>query len=463
MNVAIGRRYRLACASAARVSAACASLLVFSALASTSAAAAPGGLSQLGGERGYASLREALGQIFSTAVSPNGRNVYASTGSAVAVFERDQATGALRQLRGKAACISRRKRAKCSSAHGVSSWRDVIVSPDGRNAYVAGARGLTVFARSSKTGVLRQLRGTSGCVAKAGAEGCRSARAIAPAISAPAKIEVSGDGRHAYVASPAGVAIFVRSSKGSLTQPAGAAGCVNADGSEGCATARGVSEPAMIAASADGRNVYVSSAPGGKSATVAAFGRDAGSGVLTQPAGSAGCISEDGSEGCAVGRLSGVMPGEPARHWAGPLATSPDGRNLYVGFTTVEDVADRAAGTTSTFSRDASTGGLTRVAGDVAVEGPGAPIAMAFSPDGRSAYLAVEVFGVLVLIRDSRTGALTRLAGKPGCVDPSRDDDCRSGRGLGFGFGDSVSVSPDGRNVYLTASNAVAVFKRQVR
>jgi hypothetical protein len=78
---------------------------------------------------------------------------------------------------------------------------------------------------------------------------------------------------------------------GDLTQPAGTAGCVSEDGSGPCADGRGLYEATDAAVSPDGKNVYVASFNGH---SVARLNRNTTSGALTQPAGTAGCVSANG-------------------------------------------------------------------------------------------------------------------------------------------------------------------------
>ena len=78
------------------------------------------------------------------------------------------------------------------------------------------------------------------------------------------------------------------------------------------------------------------------------------------------------------------------------------------------------------------------------------------SPDGNNVYVAASE-GVAVFARARRTGVLTQLRGKEGCVHSGDADGCARARALGEGV--SVAVSPDGSNVYV-AAEAVAVFAR---
>ena len=127
-------------------------------------------------------------------VSPDGRNVYVATGfdrriegpgaqdggfdaSGVAVFARNATSGGLRQLAGRAACVSERPTASaCADGRALEGALAVRVSRDGTNAYVAASasNALAVFARDAATGGLKQLAGKAGCVSETGTVGaCR--------------------------------------------------------------------------------------------------------------------------------------------------------------------------------------------------------------------------------------------------------------------------------------------------
>ena len=74
-------------------------------------------------------------------MSPDGRNAYvaASASNALAVFARDAVSGALRQLAGKAGCISETGTGgACRDGTGLWGASAVALSPDGRYAYAPG-------------------------------------------------------------------------------------------------------------------------------------------------------------------------------------------------------------------------------------------------------------------------------------------------------------------------------------
>jgi DNA-binding beta-propeller fold protein YncE len=176
-------------------------------------------------------------------------------------------------------------------------------------------------------------------------------------------------------------------------------------------------------------------------------------GQLTQPEGTAGCITTNGFAGCRAGRtLDGVEA----------IALSPDGRHLYVTSYAVV-----------TLARDTTTGGLAPLAGNsdcVSEDGTNGTCAdgtaigihsVAVSPDGKNVYTAGGG-AVTVFQRNASTGVLTQLPGTAGCWTDtgSPGGQCSDGKALQGAH--SVTVSPDGKNVYVASrmSDAVAVFQR---
>ena len=186
----------------------------------------------------------------------------------------------------------------------------------------------------------------------------------------------------------------------------------------------------------------------------------AGAGALTQLAGADACVSDFGPE-CAIGvGLDG----------ADGVTVSPDGKNIYVTSGTSKAVV--------VFARDRQTGALTQLAGtDACVSDDGGDIHggvcadgvaldaaedVTVSPDGKNVYVASFVSdAVAVFARDRRTGVLTQLTGTDACIsETGTDGACTDGVALDDAI--CVSVSPDGKNVYVasSSSNAVAVFAR---
>jgi 6-phosphogluconolactonase (cycloisomerase 2 family) len=97
--------------------------------------------------------------------------VAARRSSAVAVFGRNRVSGALAQPEGRSGCVAQDGVDGCrpSTSASLRGARGVAVSPDGRNVYAGAfsASAVSVFRRSAATGALRQLGGRNGCIANA--------------------------------------------------------------------------------------------------------------------------------------------------------------------------------------------------------------------------------------------------------------------------------------------------------
>src|SRR5919204_330387 len=214
-------------------------------------------------------------------------------------------TGDLAQPAGSAGCVSEGGSQGCAVGHSLTGPTSVAVSPDGKSVYVASYvdNAVARLNRNTTTGAITQPAGTAGCVSNGGSGGC----AVGHALSGPASVAVSPDGKNVYVAAYGSNAVAPlprNTPAGAIPQPAGSVGCVSDGGSGGCAVGHALSGPNGVAVSADGKSVYVASYV---SDAVARLNRNTTSGAITQPAGSAGCISETGSGSCADGHaLSGA-------------------------------------------------------------------------------------------------------------------------------------------------------------
>jgi DNA-binding beta-propeller fold protein YncE len=206
-------------------------------------------------------------------------------------------TGDLTQPAGSAGCVSEGGSQGCAVGHSLTRPTSVAVSPDGKSVYVASYvyNAVASLSRNTTSGAITQPAVSAGCISNGGSGGC----AVGHALSGPASVAVSPDGKNVYVASygsNAVVRLTRNTTSGTITQPAGSAGCVS--GSGGCAVGHALSGPNGVAVSADGKSVYVASY---LSDAVARLNRNTTSGAITQPAGSTGCISETGSGQCANG------------------------------------------------------------------------------------------------------------------------------------------------------------------
>lgn len=314
----------------------------------------------------------------SVAVSPDGRNVYATSrgSNSITVFHRNQASGALSQLPASAGCISGLPVPVCAAGRALLGPDVIVISPNGSNVYVGSFFGnaVAVFDRDRASGALTQPGDSSGCIAEA-TSGC----AVGIALGAPEGMAISGDGASVYVASalsnavvtlardratgtltqatdgggcvvnspltgcvtgvqlsganavafnPGGdvyvtslfsnsVTSFTRSSTGGLTQKKGTFGCLVWLRAVGCSFGRALRAPEGLAVSPDGANVYAAAFA---NSSIAVLDRGSKSGTVSQKAGPAGCLALRSVPGCTPARaLRGVSS----------IALSPDGRYLY--------------------------------------------------------------------------------------------------------------------------------------
>jgi 6-phosphogluconolactonase (cycloisomerase 2 family) len=397
--------------------------------------------------------------LYTVALSPDGRSAYASAqySEGISSFRRDPKTGALRQQ----GCIAQSDRA-CLLGNGMHGAFWTQVAPDGADVYLTASddSSIALLRRDPTTGALTQ----QGCLINSGgAQNASKGCMPIAAFNTPREFAISRDGRFLYVATftTQGVAILARDpATGLLTQPPSPASCVREGGGQGCAKGFGLRGPTGVAISRDGASVYVTSFKGDG---VVAFARDGQTGALTE----LGCLNQTGTDGCHAGRGLGGAYG---------IAVAPDGRDVYV--------ASRKSRALVRLRRDPATGALAQPAGtqgcvadsQVAAAGGCATGKGLFgargvdvSPDGRFVYAgAYSADAVTAFARDGASGGLRQLAGPAGCVTNKLGRNgtpttpgCTTGRGLNGAWG--VTVSPDGRDVYVGAqiNNGIAIFRRR--
>lgn len=482
------------------------SLVLLTSSASYGAHQALGSLAQLSGkagcftpdgssEDGANTCTAARGVIEteSATVSPDGRNVYVGSygsqtlSAGFAVFSRSSSTGALKQLKGKAGCLtpdgsSNAGAGTCTVARGVfdsmGDGHDLVFTSNGRWAYMASNAfgsspgGILIFKRNPKTGALTQLPGKAGCITTDGSDQNGAGACLVDSHLLQASgLTLSSDERFLYVTGTGDSSQIEVMSHNRKTGGLKQLQCIaQAPAPSGCSTGRVVGDTQFIALTPDGKHAYA----GQYSYGMSLFNRNPKTGLLTQKPGTAGCITDDGKDNtgastCATARLAKSTF---------PLLIAPNGKTLYNGdssrgFSTFHINSDgslsQLAGTNGCMTVDGkdNTGATTCAVGR-AVPGP---YGGAISPDGKSLYIANDdgssIGGVAVLRLNPKTGVATQLAGNAGCItgDGSAGGaagTCTNGRALGYGYG--MSVSPDGKSVYEAtdySADGLAVFRRK--
>jgi hypothetical protein len=206
-------------------------------------------------------------------------------------------------------------------------------TPDGSELYASGAAGesaerIVGLGRDGASGLLAARSGPGNCVSDEfhPPPGCTAVALTGSALS----LSASGDTLyaatvHSEAASDLAVAVLTRDpASGALSEPAGAAGCVVFTNYPylGCGTA-----PRWVTGIAE--NPYtMPAASGGLFASVVEDRDGAGTVVRVSRSPSGGPLVVNDLRECAPGachRLRGAAGGS-----IGPIASSPDGRSLYV-------------------------------------------------------------------------------------------------------------------------------------
>ena len=403
--------------------------------------------------------------------------------------------GALTQLTGTSSCVTPdgkldANNGVCIAAPEMNEANSMVISPDGKYAYVNGWRNnvysILIFGRDPATGALAPLAGKDYChttngVGSGGPDSCTDARALGYSVEGDSMV-MTKDGAFLYVgswktnntAALGAIAAFSRDgTTGKLTQLAGKDGCVSRDGSsengaDTCADGRMLNEVHSVHLSPDEHFVYVTSTEfvsgdpifGG----VSIFARDTTTGKLTQLSGADGCATYNGSSedgGATCGDLRGGG-------YANSFAITPDGKHAYLANYRSNSVAIINVDTaTGKLSQPGGTAGCISMNGASEV-GPGecedtgvlsGAWHTAVSPDGQTLFVAdygerpdylnpaLSSFRI-----DPASGALARVAGTDHCITNDGNSHegagtCQDGRGLDQPEG--ITLSPDGRSVYL--------------
>ena len=384
---------------------------------------AQGCVADTGDPAGCGVVAAGLADPTAIAVSPDGKSVYvASAGSsdAVARFDRDTATGALTAK----GCISDTETAAagCATTQGLANADGVAVSPDSKSVYVV-SDGDGAIVRFDRDLVLDPGALTpADCLSDIGSGACPTHQ---QGLGGATAVTVTSDGKSVYVVSngDSAIARFDRDAGGALA----AQGCIaDLNDVAGCGgpTQQGLGQAQAVAATADGRSVYVASRADD---AVARFDRDA-AGALTPQ----GCIADVGTSICAATQqgLNGAFG----------VAATGDNTSVYA---TGQD--DHAI---VRFDRDSATGALTGqgcIAGTGDSAGCGATAqslvvarGVAASADNVSIYLAA--FGQNAILRFDRGDGSVQpppvepppVTPPPVAPPPSGTDELLVGRPIGL-------------------------------
>lgn len=394
-----------------------------------------------------------LNGVANMAMSPDGKNLYASNrdGDSVVVFDRNQATGDLSQIQ----CVGNSSANGCTALTkpSLEDSYDIAVSPDGNNAYVASlvSDSITVFARDAATGVLTE----SECFAATDAAGCTN---LGSALDTAWGVAVTNDGKNVYAASQSGNAISMfgrNTSTGALTY----GGCLANTNADGCtALAKpSLSGARFVAISPDDGDVYVAAGIGN---SVTQFRRNAATGALTQ----AECLAVAGANGCTATTQSSLT-------FARDIEVSPDGRNIYTTSMSRNNV--------TVLDRNADNGSIaedscfanTNIDGCTVLAKPSLSDAMklSLSPNGTDIYVgsqgsdAVTVFS-RAAVPTVVTGAASAVTGTTATVsgDVFANAATTTSLDITYGTDQAAVASGGGTSATVTPSSATGLARTSV-
>src|SRR5437763_3698443 len=203
---------------------------------------------------------------------------------------------------------------------------------------------------------------------------------------------------------------------GSLTPVAGPKGCIvpqNAPAATHCTRVRELRADAVLV-SPDSRNLYTLGGIDDRSA-LAVMRRDPRTGSVRQLPGRNGCLVAIWGGRQTFRNCAGAYLNKPHA-----LAMTSDGRELVY-------LNPPGRHPVNAYTRSPKTGALSPAGCCGTVRGVGCPSDVATSPDGRNVYITSITctgHGLAILVRDPATGRLTKPAGKAGCIQRIGADGC---------------------------------------
>lgn len=161
-------------------------------------------------------------------------------------------------------CVTAEAVAGCTPARSIAGAWNTTIAADGRTAYVAGfsTGAIGVFDRDAATGALRQKPGAAGCIRNGGGDGCATGRGLLR----PDGIAVAPDGVRVHVSiwnggngGGSGAAVLRRDpATGALSQRAASESCIAGSASATCLDGHGLGGlTGSLAASPDGAHLYI--------------------------------------------------------------------------------------------------------------------------------------------------------------------------------------------------------------
>lgn len=226
---------------------------------------APEGCLALNGDGVTCKAALAIDGARDLSISKNGKHLYVASydSDAIAIFRRNQTTGVLTQLDAPNGCLANDgDGVTCTAAIGLDGASSVLVGKNGRHVYVASqaSNALAIFERDSATGALTQLPAPEGCHAHNG-DGISCTEAVA--LDGARGLAQSNNGRHVYVATidSGGVAAFRRDkTSGELEQLYYPNACTIATGDNVlCRPGLAVSNARAVAVTKNGKHLYLAS------------------------------------------------------------------------------------------------------------------------------------------------------------------------------------------------------------
>lgn len=380
-----------------------------------------------------------------TDIAFSDRAYVAARGSdAVAVFDRDAATGMLRQPDGPAGCGQRTGSEGCAAASTLDG--PVALATADRVVVVASANNSSVTGFDVGNGQLWQPPWSYSCVMEqgGGSTGCLDGRGLAT----PSRLVMRGD--DVYVSSIGGDAIArLRRSGGGASfneQAPGAAGCLSASGPPDCGLLNGLFDPDGLALV--GPQLYVAARSDADPALGALSALDlASDGSLARAAGR--CLARDGAFGCASGAWIGQPVDVTVSHGDIYVASSDDAVTAYHRETDASLAA--MAGPTRCVAADPARGCATAA-------GLTDPQDIEATSDRRFLYVA-SAAGVVALRRDSALPSCSDgWAGIPAASTMTLPLTCRDPDGepvraelLRSALGGRLAIDQDNRSVTFSA------------